>query len=55
MQTMEQKVLRSRTIETMGFMIESVSEERETFLNNVLAITNTLVTLLNSGLSSDDP
>ena len=39
----------------MGFMIESVSEEKATFNDNVLKITSQLVTLLNSGLTNDDP
>lgn len=52
----QQMNLRARTIETMGFMIEAVAEEKATFLPNVLEITNYLVTLLTSGqLSSEDP
>lgn len=30
--------LRARTIEAMGFMIEAVAEEKETFKANVLEI-----------------
>ena len=48
--------LRARTIETMGYMIEAVAEEKATFQSNVLEITNYLVNLLTSGqLSSEDP
>lgn len=39
-QTIQQKTLRSRTIESMGFMIESVAEEKETFKVDVLKITH---------------
>jgi hypothetical protein len=39
----------------MGFMIEAISEEKATFFNDVLTITTNLVTLMNSGLSNDDP
>jgi hypothetical protein len=41
--------LRARTIETMGFMIEAVAEEKATFLASVVEITNYLVNLLTSG------
>ncbi len=48
--------LRARTIETIGFMIEAVSEEKTAFLTSVVEITNYLVNLLTSGqLSSEDP
>ena len=36
-------------------MIEAVSEQKATFLTNVVEITTSLVTLLNSGLTNDDP
>jgi hypothetical protein len=36
MTNMQQMTLRSRTIEAMGFMIEAVSEQRETFKDGVL-------------------
>jgi hypothetical protein len=39
----------------MGYMIEAVSEEKTTFFANVLTITTNLVSLMNSGLSNDDP
>lgn len=39
----------------MGYMIEAVSEDKETFKSNVLAITTTLINLLKSGLANDDP
>lgn len=55
MQTMQQKNLRAKTIETMGFMIEAVTDERETFNANVIMITTNLINLLKSGLSNDDP
>lgn len=48
--------LRARTIETMGFMIEAVTEERAAFLDNVHQISTALVGLLTSGqLGNDDP
>lgn len=55
MTNMTQMTLRARTIEAMGFMIEAVSEEKESFKTNVLEITSLLVQLLNSGLTNDDP
>lgn len=55
MQTIEQKTLRSKTIETMGFMIEAVAAEKQAFLPSVQAITRMFVDLLKSGLSTDDP
>ena len=45
----QQMNLRARTIETMGFMIEAVAEEKATFLVSVVEITNYLVNLLTSG------
>lgn len=52
----QQMNLRARTIETMGFMIEAVAEEKATFLANVTEITNYLVNLLTSGqLNGEDP
>ena|ERR1700761_8240970 len=39
----------------MGFMIEAVADEKQQFNDNVLKITTQLVTLLNSGLTNDDP
>lgn len=39
----------------MGFMIEAVAEEKETFSANVIQIAQSLVQLLNSGLTNDDP
>ena len=53
--TMQQKTLRARTIEAMGFMIEAVSEEKAAFNDNVLQITGVLVNMLVQGLQSDDP
>lgn len=46
--------LRARTIEAMGFMIEAVAESKE-FNENVQKITAFLITVLNSGLTNDDP
>jgi hypothetical protein len=52
----QQMNLRARTIETMGYMIEAVAEEKATFLANVTEITNYLVNLLTSGqLNGEDP
>ncbi len=52
----QQMNLRARTIETMGYMIEAVAEEKTTFLASVVEITNYLVNLLTSGqLNSEDP
>ena len=39
----------------MGYMIESISEEKTAFMGNVTDITKNLVTLMNSNLSNDDP
>ena len=36
-------------------MIEAVSEEKAKFKNDVIIITNNLITLMNSGLTNDDP
>lgn len=55
MTNMSQMSLRAKTIEAMGFMISAVSEERETFKQNVVEIATFLVQLQNSGLTSDDP
>lgn len=52
----QQMNLRARTIETMGYMIEAVAEEKTTFLASVVEITNYLVNLLTSGqLNCEDP
>ena len=53
--TMAQMTLRARTIEALGFMIEAVTEEKATFVAGVTEITTFLVTVLNSGLTTDDP
>ena len=55
MSTMEQKNLRAKTIEAMGYMIEAVANEKQTFFDMVQKITQMLVKLLMSGLSTDDP
>lgn len=46
--------LRARTIEAMGFMIEAVAETKD-FTESVSKIATFLITLLNSGLTNDDP
>lgn len=51
---MQQMTLRARTIEAMGFMIEAVAESKE-FTENVQKIAAFLISLLNSGLTNDDP
>ena len=47
MTTMQQKNLRSKTIEAMGFMIEAISDENQEtnaqFKPNVLEITSNLI------------
>jgi len=55
MTSMSQMTLRARTIEAMGFMIEAVQDDKDTFKGKVSEITKTLVQLLNSGLTNDDP
>ncbi len=53
---MQQMTLRARTIETMGYMIEAVAEEKSAFAENVHQISTALVGLLTSGqLGNDDP
>ena len=47
--------LRARTIEAIGYMIQAVSEEKDSFKGNVTEIATFLVQLLNSGLTNDDP
>ncbi len=53
--SVEQKSLRSKTITTIGFLISSVSDEKQTFFKNVVEIATYLTQLLKSGLSNDDP
>jgi len=55
MTNMTQMTLRSRTIEAMGFMIEAVQEQKDTFKDSVSEIAKMLVSLLTSGLTNDDP
>src|SRR5436305_1277473 len=55
MTSMSQKSLRAKAIETIGYLVEAVSEEKETFGATVMETTNYLVNLLNSGLGNDDP
>lgn len=52
---MQQMTLRARTIETLGYMIEAVAEEKSTFLSSIHEISNFIIILLKSGLSSEDP
>ena len=52
---MQQMTLRARTIETLGYMIEAVAEEKATFLSSIHEISNFIIVLLKSGLSSEDP
>jgi len=48
--------LKARTIETIGYMIEAVAEEKSTFLSSVHEIATFLVSILKSGqLTIDDP
>lgn len=46
--------LRARTIESMGFMIGSVSENKD-FMGTVQRVTEKLFKILNQGFSQDDP
>ena len=55
MTNMTQMTLRARTIEAMGYMIEAVQNDKDSFKGQVAEITKTLVQLLNSGLTNDDP
>jgi len=47
--------LRARTIETLGYMIEAVAEEKEAFVSSIHEISSFIITLLRSGLSTEDP
>jgi hypothetical protein len=47
--------LKARTIETLGYMIEAVAEEKATFVGSIHEISNFIITLLKSGLSNEDP
>lgn len=47
--------LRARTIETLGYMIEAVAEEKATFVGSIHEISTFIITLLKSGLSNEDP
>lgn len=51
----EQKKLRAKAIETMGSMIDAVVEENEKFKGSVVEITKHLSTMLQGGLTDDDP
>ena len=51
---MQQMTLRARTIETMGYMIAAVAEEKEAFKDSVHQIARSLVLVLSS-VASDDP
>jgi len=46
--------LRARTIESIGFMVSAVSENRD-FLPAVKSITEKLFVLLNQEFAHDDP
>mmetsp|Transcript_5143 Transcript_5143/g.3603 ORF Transcript_5143/g.3603 Transcript_5143/m.3603 type:complete len:171 (+) Transcript_5143:1487-1999(+) len=54
-ETIEQKKLRAKAIETMGAMIDAVAGDDETFKASVLEITKHLATQLQAGLTDDDP
>jgi hypothetical protein len=54
-QTQQQKDIRAKLIKCMGTMVEAVSEEKETFVDDVKAFTQDLAVLLSSGLEEDDP
>jgi hypothetical protein len=46
--------LRARTIESMGFMIESICEKKE-FIGTVQRVTEELFKLLQQDFGQDDP
>ena len=50
----EQMRLRARTFESIGFMIESVSDNRD-FLSSVQRVTEKLFKCLEQGFGQDDP
>lgn len=52
---MQQMTLKARTIETLGYMIEAVAEEKATFVGSIHEISNFIIALLKSGLSNEDP
>jgi len=54
MDDMKQKIFRAQAIETMGFMIDAVIDEKEAFKTSVFEITQRLSQLLKNGLSDDD-
>ena len=55
MATPQQKNIRAKIVNTMGFMIEAVCDNREEFLMDVIGICKDMATVLNMGLEDDDP
>lgn len=55
MTTSQQKNIRAKIVQTMGFMIEAVQESREEFLTDVISISKDMASVLSMGLQEDDP
>ena len=53
-QTMEQKKLKSNTIETMSFLCSSIAEERDKYMEDLNSIANAFLSLLKT-LPEEDP
>ena len=53
-QTMEQKKLKSNTIETMSFLCSSIAEERDKYLEDLNTIANAFLACFKS-LPEEDP
>jgi len=53
--SMQEKKIRAKIFETMGYCIEAVSEEKEAFLESVQGVTADMASVLSSGLKEDDP
>ena len=56
-ETMEDKKLRAKTIDTMGSIIIAVSDcdNKDVFKGSVIEVTSYLAQMLHSGMSNDDP
>ena len=56
-ETMEDKKLRAKTIDTMGSIIIAVSDcdNKDVFKGSVIEVTSYLAQMLHSGVSNDDP
>jgi len=55
METLKQKTIRAKIINCMGYLVQAVQEEKESFTEDVQEFAQTMAGLLAKQLEADDP